>query len=200
MYLLQVLFTFLKINDNLWIDLKLFWPSNSLSIEGSANMDKKQLFEDYLEQNLDCAYRFAYTYVKNKEDAEDVVSESAIKAMKAINSLKEPQYLKTWFYRIIINTASTHLKKRSRVSFVDDYTIDYMQNAVDDFSHLTVNSLIQSLDEKHRVVIVLRFLEDMKISEIAQILGVNQNTIKTRLYTALKLLKMELEEKDYEAL
>ena len=50
-------------------------------------MEKKQLFETFITQNLDGAFRFAYTYMKNKEDAEDVVNESVIKALRSIRSL-----------------------------------------------------------------------------------------------------------------
>lgn len=53
-------------------------------------MDKKQLFERFIRQNVDGAYRFAYTYTKNKEDAEDVVNESVVKALRCPQGPKEP--------------------------------------------------------------------------------------------------------------
>ena len=54
------------------------------------SVDKKQLFERFIRQNVDGAYRFAYTYTKNKEDAEDVVNESVVKALRALKGLKNP--------------------------------------------------------------------------------------------------------------
>jgi len=74
-------------------------------------MTNKQLFETYITQNIDSAYRFAYSYTKNREEAEDAVNESVIKALKSLHTLKSPEYLGTWFYRIIVNTALTKIKK-----------------------------------------------------------------------------------------
>ncbi|MCK9478065.1 MAG: sigma-70 family RNA polymerase sigma factor [Firmicutes bacterium] len=158
-------------------------------------MDKNKLFNDYLVTNLDLAYRFAFTFVKNEKDAEDIVSDSVLKALKSINRLKKPQHLKTWFYKIIANTAFTHLKKKSKLYFIENNKMDTLCESNDDYSHITIQSIVSLLDENHRVVIVLRFLEDMKIKEISEVLNINENTVKTRLYSALKLLKISLEDK-----
>lgn len=53
-------------------------------------MKKKQLFEKFITENIDNAYRFAFTYTKNRSDAEDVVNESVLKAISSIESLKTP--------------------------------------------------------------------------------------------------------------
>lgn len=63
-------------------------------------MSTRKAFEKFMEGNIDNAYRFAYTFVKNKPDAEDILSESAVKALKAIKTLKDEKYLKSWFYKI----------------------------------------------------------------------------------------------------
>ena len=60
-------------------------------------MNKKRLFSKFISENIDNAYRFAFMYTKNQEDAEDIVSESIIKALKSVNSLKCDEYMKTWF-------------------------------------------------------------------------------------------------------
>lgn len=62
-------------------------------------MNKKQLFENYLMENIDSAYRFAYTYAKNREDAEDIVNESVVKAIKSINQLQMPKYIKPCYIK-----------------------------------------------------------------------------------------------------
>lgn len=161
-------------------------------------MNKKQLFEDYLMQNIDSAYRFAYTYAKNREDAEDIVNESVIKAIKSIHHLKMPEHIKPWFYKIIVNTALTYLKRKSKISYSDYEDLNDIDATEDDYSELTLNSLIEKLDLKYKSIIVLRFLEDMSLSEISQTLGINENTVKTRLYNALKLLKVDMESDEYE--
>lgn len=64
----------------------------------------------------------------------------------------------------------------------------------DDYSKITLMSIISRLDIKYREIIILRFLEDRQLNEIAEITGVNENTVKTRLYRALEKLKADMEE------
>lgn len=153
-------------------------------------MNKKQLFEKYITTNIDNAYRFAYTYTKNKYDAEDVLSESIVKALNAADSLQSPEYIKQWFYKIIANTAITYLKKKNRFS---EFSALENETAIeDDHSELDLMSILDKLEIKYREIVVLRFLEDMTIKEISQVTGVNESTVKTRLYRALEILKIEM--------
>ena len=67
-------------------------------------------------ENYGQFYRLAYGYVRNEEDALDIVQESAYKAIKEAEKLKNPAFAKTWIYRIVINEAYTFLKKRRKMS------------------------------------------------------------------------------------
>ena len=160
-------------------------------MKGELPVTKRQLFENFINENLDSAYRFAFTYTKNREDAEDAVNESVIKALRSIEKLKSCEHIKTWFFKIIINTSVTILNNRKKIitTSYDDYLVQPFE---DDNSALTFSDILNRLDEKYRSVIVLRFFEDMPIKDIAYILNVNENTVKTRLYTALKILKEDL--------
>lgn len=159
---------------------------------------KKQLLENYLLENIDSAFRFAYTYTRNREEAEDVVSESVIKALKSVKSLKEEKNIKPWFYKIIVNTALTHLKRNSKVVYIDYDEMGELNGREDDYSYLSFESMIKNLDIKYKEIIVMRFFENMSIKEISQVLGINENTVKTRLYSGLKKLKIQLEGDVYE--
>ncbi|MDY3928546.1 MAG: RNA polymerase sigma factor [Clostridia bacterium] len=161
-------------------------------------MMKKQLLENYLLENIDSAFRFAYTYTRNREEAEDVVSESVIKALKSVKSLKEEKNIKPWFYKIIVNTALTHLKRNSKVVYIDYDEMGELNGREDDYSYLSFESMIKNLDIKYKEIIVMRFFENMPIKEISQVLGINENTVKTRLYSGLKKLKIQLEGDVYE--
>lgn len=167
-------------------------------MKGVNLMNKKQLFEQYItnKDNLDQAFRFAFTYTRNQQDAEDVVSESVIKALRSIHKLKNTQYLKTWFYKIIINTALTQIAKNKKAVLIDYATLDDLQSINDDYSNISFTQMIQHLDKNYRVIIVLRFFERMQLKEIAELLDINENTVKTRLYRALELLKLDMEEVD----
>ena len=157
-------------------------------------MKKSKLFEDYITENIDSAYRFAFTYVRNKEDAEDILNESVVKAIKGINSLREPKYIKSWFFRIIANTAINYIRRQGKIVYLDYDDMEHLQKTEDDYSDLNFNELIEKLDQKYKSIIVLRFFENMTLQEIAQVLDTNENNVKTRLYKALKILKVDVEE------
>ncbi len=152
-------------------------------------MNKRALFEQYITSNINSAYRFAYTYVKDFHSAEDVVSESVIKALKSINSLKNPEYIKSWFYRIIANTSIDFLRHKKRYNYCENNDCNF--SFEDDHADISFFSIVEKLDVKYREIIILRFFENMQIKEIAQILKINENTVKTRLYKALEILKIE---------
>ena len=154
-------------------------------------MARKKLFEQFITANLDYAYRFAFSYTKNREEAEDVVGESVVKALKAVDSLKDEAKMKPWFSHILVNTALNRLKADRLTASLDDGDTPE-PSMTEEFSQLEFESLLNDLDENYRPIIIMRFLEDMKISEIAEILDINENTVKTRLYKALSLLRGQL--------
>lgn len=151
----------------------------------------RTLLEKFITENIDNAYRFALLYTKNREDAEDVVNESVIRALCAVKSLKNPQNMKTWFYKIIINTAYTYQKKKKR-ELLSEIPLDKASEN-DDYLRVTLGGVLEKLSEEQRTIIVLRFFEDMKISSIAKLLSVNENTAKTRLYRAVEAFRREYE-------
>ncbi len=153
----------------------------------------KQLFEEFITNNTDNAYRFAFTYAKNREDAEDIVAESVIRALRSVEKLKNPECMKAWFYKIIVNTALTHKKSNSK--FVQT---DFSESEVllppheDDYSDFTLRDTLSFLDDDLRCIVVLKICEDMTFDEIASVTALSCGTVKTRFYRALKILKREL--------
>lgn len=156
---------------------------------------KRKLVENFINENINSAYRFAFTYMKNQQDAEDVVSESIVRALKAADSLKDINSVKTWFFRIISNTAMTYLKKNKKI--VPFETIENEDTYEENYNISNINDMIEQLPKEYMEVIVLRFFEDMKLKDIALVLDLNENTVKTRLYKALKLLREDMVE-EYE--
>ena len=79
----------------------------------------------------------------------------------------------------------------------DDDTLEFLsQGESDVYEDQDVRRAIEDLPEMYRAIIILRFFEDLKLEDIAHILGENENTIKTRLYKALRLLKVELSQEE----
>lgn len=150
--------------------------------------------EQYILDKKEMHYRLAYSYVKNKDDALDIVQDSIYKAITSSDSLQDLEYMHTWFCRIIINTSLDFLKKKKRIIIGNEDLLDKMDlGTFDDYENLDLSKALDELPEIYRHVIILRYFEDFKIKEIAQILNENINTIKSRLYKALEILKIQLD-------
>jgi len=78
-------------------------------------MDTVQELVALIQTNQERFYRIAYTYVKNREDALDLVHDAVVKALQSCPALKNPAYMRTWFYRILINESLSFLRKRKNV-------------------------------------------------------------------------------------
>ena len=154
----------------------------------------KQKMEDESERmlidNYDKYYRLAYSYVKNEQDALDIVQESAYRVIRDLDKLKERKYLSTWIYRIVINTAIDTLRKKKRetVSYED---IEIVHE--DQYKEEDPLEILNVLEDKDRALVILKYLEDWKLEEISEALDMNISTVKSRLYRALKKLKGILE-------
>lgn len=159
-------------------------------------MKKRDWKEDAITQQFleeyEKFYRLAYSYVKNEDDAMDIVQESVCKALTAKRTLHTEQYLQAWCYRIVINTAIDVLRKKKKESIgVEEYLLSEKGQNDRNYENVEVMELLAKLKEKDRVVLILRYFEDMKLEDIAQVTGEKVSTIKSRLYRALKQLKIQ---------
>lgn len=147
--------------------------------------------ENQVMDSYEAMYRLAYTYVQNEHDALDIVQESVYKAIRNSPSVTQESYIKTWLWRIVINTAIDFIRKNRNEVSIDTLSDRGKEDRYRDFD--TIEAL-KILDEREKAVIILRFFEDQKIKDIAHILRENENTVKTILYRSLKKLKLELTE------
>lgn len=150
-----------------------------------------QQVESQLLASYESLYRLAYTYVKNPDDAMDVVQESAFKAISRSADVRSPAAIRGWLCRIVVNTAMDVLRARSRQADAEHIPETGQEDVYQDTDLMQALDL---LDERERTVIVLRFFQELKLQEIAQVTGENVNTVKTILYRSLKKLKLELSE------
>ena len=153
----------------------------------------QEMLINYVKDNKEKLYRVAFSYSKNEEEALDIVQEAITKALKNINKLKQTEYVKTWFYRILINECLQYIKRNKRIITCE---LSEIENQIESKNmspdELDVYNYVQNLNEKLKTVIILRYFEDMKISEIAKITKTNENTVKSRLYKALKILNTSM--------
>lgn len=146
--------------------------------------------------NKDKYYRVAFAYVKNREDALDIVHDAIVKGIQKYNSLRRKEYLETWFYRILINESIACIRKRENTQYLDEFTESQISDEAYDenVDYTMLYSSVDKLSPELKTVIILRFFEEMKINEIAEITSMNLNTTKARLYKALKILREYMEE------
>ena len=161
-------------------------------------MGKKSNYElicEFLTEHRNSYYRLAYSYVHNKEDALDIVQEAVCKALSSSRALDNTAAVKPWFYRIVVNTSLDYLRKNRRLIFVEDEILESTGPSCEDkYEDVDLKAAIDKLPPLNRTVIILRFYEDMKLEDIAKVLNENLSTTKTRLYSTLKRLKLELED------
>lgn len=157
----------------------------------------KKLYEkliQYILDHQDRFYRLAYSYTKNQEDALDAVQNAVCKALEAYDGIRNADAIKTWFYRILINECLRVIKKRKQDAVsadIEEQDAVYYEKA---FDRENVDDELEKLEPDVQEIIRLRFFEEMSLKEIAAITGYNLNTVKTKLYRGLKLLKENMEE------
>ena len=155
----------------------------------SRDPDIRRLLADYIVSHQEDFYRLAFSYVKNRDAALDVVQESIVKALSKADTLREPAYLKTWFYRILLNESMNHFRRTSRILPLEELEQQSAPTGRDPGERLDLYDAIDRLNPREQAVIKLRFFEDMKLEEIAQATDANLNTVKSRLYKALRKLR-----------
>lgn len=153
----------------------------------------KEAFSNLMKNNKEYLYRVAFMHMKNQDDALEVVHETVYKAFISINGLKKPEYFRTWITRMLINTAIDSIKKRERHMAIEDIQRceEYILETNSDIS-LDLRKELDELKDDYKNVITMKYLQDMKIREIAEAIGKSENTVKTNLRRGLKILKTRL--------
>lgn len=144
-------------------------------------------------------YSTAKTILYSDQDCADAIQDTIVKAFSKIHTLKNDQYAKTWLIRILINECYTILRKSSKLvslEEVNDQTgaADMKTDEKDDYSELY--QAINSLKEELRLPVILYYIEDFKIKEIAQVLDISEGAVQKRLARARGKLRYNLQESE----
>ena len=132
----------------------------------------------------------AYSYVHNEADAYDIVQNGAYKAILKADTLKNKEFAGTWIYRIMLNEIFTFCKKDNLVTF-GELPID--EGKEDTYEDVDLKAALDKLSPEEKAIVELRYYEDLKLDEIAEIVNENVSTVKSRLYRCMKKLRLELE-------
>ena len=151
-----------------------------------TNLD---LIEEIILEKYNEYYRLAYSYVHNEEDASDIVQNGAYKALRSSHTLKKPEYAKTWIYRIMLNECLTYLKQPKFLSYEAMEEENDLGSVKDLYGDVDLQNALSVLSKKDQAIIIMKYFEDKKLEEIADILEENVSTVKSRLYRSIKKLR-----------
>ncbi len=139
----------------------------------------------------------AYVYVNNKDDALDVVQEVAYQSFKKVETLKQPEFFKTWLMKITINCAINLIRKNKKVVELKPEFEEFIGSEDEDISlSLSLQELIDTLREDEKSVVLLRYYHNYTFKEISELLNLPLGTAKSLLYRSLDKLRKGIKEGD----
>jgi RNA polymerase sigma-70 factor, ECF subfamily len=174
----------------------------------------ERAFRELLELHRDRVYNITFRMLGNRAEAEDVAQEVFITVFKTIESFREESKFSTWLYRVAVNHCKNRIKYLARRHDRDRDELDETSHQTNGAtSHLMKSSTpsqpdralegqqmeailqkaIEGLDDDHRLVVVLRDVEDLSIEEICEITGLPDGTVKSRLHRARLALRKKLQ-------
>lgn len=166
-------------------------------------MTKEQKLETLMEQYGDNVLHLAFSYVKQKQFAEDIAQDVFIKCYEKMDGFRNESSYKTWLYRITVNKCkdvirsnrfkNSHVFEEVAEKFNTTERTPEMELIQNEEAYFISKSVLQ-LPVKYREILILYYFEDLKIYEISELLGLNKNSVKTRLKRGRQLLKKSLKE------
>ena len=154
----------------------------------------QEAFRQFYEAYSEYAIRTASAITRNREIAKDAVQETFIRVYRNIGKYNSTLPFNSWFYRILTNECLRLLKKNSMFSKFEHSNLENEPSIVDTSIPETSDLYeeIKDLDDVHRIPLILKYLKGFSEKEIAEILELNQNTVKSRLFQGRKRLKYQL--------
>ena len=159
----------------------------------------REAFEELVRRTHGQVYTLACRLVGDRAEAEDVVQEAYLRAFRAIGGFREEARFETWLYRIVANTAMTHLRRRGRFGelLADEDDRDFerpeQRSPADEVVERDeVRRVLEGLPLGLRTVMVLKDVYGLSCREIGQEMGLTEGAVKVRLHRARRRVKEEI--------
>ena len=194
--------------------MKVFHPVGVNIIERMKDIDPSRLIQECIAGNETAietfvrgheadVFKLALSIVRDESEAMEITQETFIAALKSLHSFKEIGSLKTWLFKITLNRSRSHLRKRNflqRLSITlstlfkeaEERQTSPEENVIQNEREAVIWSELNKLDERQRIVVILRYFQDLPIVEIAEILNLHEGTVHSRLHTARERLRIAL--------
>ena len=135
-------------------------------------------------------YRFAYYYLGNPQDAEDVVGEAVLKAYEKFRSLKNEDAFKSWIFKILVNQCNSFLRKNIKNKTYGLSEEPSYQMAFGD--RMIVQEMLSELSEDERKIVALAVFGEYRGEDIARMLHMRHSTVRSKYRRALKKLENKI--------
>ena len=135
-------------------------------------------------------YRVSRTILSRDEDCADAIQEAILKAFQNIHTLREPRYFKTWLIRILLNECYQLHRKRKNLISIDELLEPISQE--NGYEKIEIEQLLDVLPSEEKQLLKLFYIEDLSIHDLALILDIPENTVKTKLRRAREKMQKTL--------
>ena len=156
--------------------------------------EEEKFYEQVSEQKRKL-YGIAYSYLRNEADSLEVLQEATYRAWTKRNSLRDAERFVPWLTRILINCCNDELKRRKRSTVVETVRSEDGVMEMRSDRRLDMEQALDGVKPKYRQVIVLKYYRDMTLTDIAEVLGKPEGTVKTWLNKGLKQLRDKMKRK-----
>ncbi len=151
---------------------------------------KEDEFISAVKRNSQRLFLIAFSYLQNKEDAEDVMQNSFSKLWNSKKEFEDSSYVDKWLTKVCINECKDIFKQlfRKHTSLEEVYDL----SSFDSYFNIDLFNAVSSLTKKERIVVHLFYYEDMSIKDISSALNMKDSTIKSLLHRSRKKIKEKL--------
>lgn len=173
-------------------------------VPGDRELQERKSFESELMEQLDALYAFAIKLTQSSDDADDLVSETVVRALEKWRQYEPATNIRAWLFTILYHAFVSRKRRVERrevrppedrdgwsafdVVGDSDPEGDFFKSIIDD----EVSRAIDELPDEYRETLVLSDLHELRYAEIAEILGVPEGTVKSRLFRARRMLQKKL--------
>jgi RNA polymerase sigma-70 factor (ECF subfamily) len=165
----------------------------------SINEGELDAFETLYHRYRDWVYNLAWRFTGNREQALDVLQETFVYLLKKFPGFELTAQMTTFLYPVVkhisLNIHAKEVRQVSGEEILDEMPAPMPKEVADSRSELAI--VLSNLPDSQREVLLMRYVDDMSMQEIATTLSVPVGTVKSRLYNALQILRQDQRTKDY---
>jgi len=173
---------------------------DSLSRPGGIQSQVQQIMDSYdfktvYEDTKNIVWMLVSKYVHAREDREDLFQEVFLRIHKALPRFRGESAMNTWIYKITVNTALNYLNRHNRYKTFKNLfnSFRHIEEASMPEAEYESSKLLEKLNPKQRMILILSDVEEKSLSEIAEALKMPVGTVKSNLHRAREILKKEVE-------